>query len=298
MMGADEEKTVRLIQGLQREIKELVEEFEGRVVGTAGDSAFGEFDSVVNAVRCARRIQEEQSRLNAERPEDERVNSRIGIHLGDVIVEDYNVYGDGVNIAALLEPLADPGGICLSEAVYQQVRTKLDLPVQDIGLRELKNIAHPIHLYKIPPVAIARAAITTVSGDDPDVREDEIEAAVRSWVEDVIRARRLVPLLIGAFLLASPAVLFRTAGVFPTAGAILMGTVMGRVWSLRTGRSGGTRVGLGIGIAYGSFLTGWSVVTNALFVLAGLIVAATGVAGGVRRARGVPELGRRASRAQ
>src|SRR5438094_944756 len=202
MMGADEEKTVRLIQGLQREIKELVEEFEGRVVGTAGDSAFGEFDSVVNAVRCARRIQEEQSRLNAERPEDERVNSRIGIHLGDVIVED------------------------------------------------------------------------------------------------VIRARRLVPLLIGAFLLASPAVLFRTAGVFPTAGAILMGTVMGRVWSLRTGRSGGTRVGLGIGIAYGSFLTGWSVVTNALFVLAGLIVAATGVAGGVRRARGVPELGRRASRAQ
>src|SRR5439155_27316306 len=147
MMGADEEKTVRLIQGLQREIKELVEEFEGRVVGTAGDSAFGEFDSVVNAVRCARRIQEEQSRLNAERPEDERVNSRIGIHLGDVIVEDYNVYGDGVNIAARLEPLADPGGICLSEAVYQQVRTKLDLPVQDIGLRELKNIAHPIHLY-------------------------------------------------------------------------------------------------------------------------------------------------------
>src|SRR5438093_9561690 len=211
MMGADEEKTVRLIQGLQREIKELVEEFEGRVVGTAGDSAFGEFDSVVNAVRCARRIQEEQSRLNAERPEDERVNSRIGIHLGDVIVEDYNVYGDGVNIAARLEPLADPGGICLSEAVYQQVRTKLDLPVQDIGLCELKNIAHPIHLYKIPPVAIARTevkmetVVTAGSGDDPDVGEDEIEAAVRSWVEDVIRARRLVPLLIGGFLLASPA---------------------------------------------------------------------------------------------
>src|SRR5207248_391867 len=187
-----EEKTIGLIEAFQRDVRALVEEFEGRVVGTAGDSAFGEFDSVVNAVRCARRIQEEESRRNAARPADERVNARIGIHLGDVIVE-----------------------------------------------------------------------------------------AVRSWLDDVIRARRLVPLLVGAFLLASPAVLFGTGGVFPTAGTILMGTVIGRVWSLRTGRSGGTRIGLGVGIACGGFLTGWSLVTNALFVLAGSIVAATGLSGGL-----------------
>src|SRR5439155_13497787 len=100
-------------------------------------------------VRCARRIQEEQSRQNGERPENERVNTRIGIHLGDVIVEDYRVYGDGVNIAARLEPLADPGGICISEAVFQQIRNKLDLGLEDLGLRELKNIEHPIRLYRV-----------------------------------------------------------------------------------------------------------------------------------------------------
>jgi class 3 adenylate cyclase len=291
MMGANEERTVGLIQGFHRHIKGLVEEFEGRVVGTAGDSAFGEFDSVVNAVRCARRIQEEQSRLNAERPEDERVNTRIGIHLGDVIVEDYNVYGDGVNIAARLEPLADPGGICLSEAVYQQIRNKLALPVQDIGLRELKNIEHPIHLYKIPPVTAPAVAAQATAGDGLDFCEDRVEVAVRSWLDDVIRARRLVPLLVGLFLLLSPAVLFGTGGVFPTAGAILIGTVIGRVWSLRSGRPGGTRVGLGVGIACGGFLTGWSVVTNALFGMAGLIVAATGF-GSLYRPRGAPELPR------
>src|SRR5262245_45596025 len=91
MMGADEEETVGLIQDFRRDVRRLVEEFEGRVVGTAGDSAFGEFDSVVNAVCCARKIQEEQSRRNAARPPDERVETRIGIHLGDVIIEDYNV---------------------------------------------------------------------------------------------------------------------------------------------------------------------------------------------------------------
>jgi class 3 adenylate cyclase len=293
MMGADEERTVGLIQGFHRGIKALVAEFEGRIVGTAGDSAFGEFDSVVNAVRCARQIQEEQSRQNAERPEDERVNARIGIHLGDVIVEDYNVFGDGVNIAARLEPLADPGGICLSEAVYQQVRSKLDLPVQDMGLCELKNIEHPIRLYKIPPVLAPTGPAAAKTGIAAPSRASV--PAVRSWLDDVIRARRLVPLLVGSFLLASPVVLFRTGGVFPTAGAILIGTVIGRVWSLRTGRPGGTRIGLGIGIACGGFLTGWGVVTSALFVLAGSIVAATGVSGGLLGARGATRLSRSTS---
>jgi class 3 adenylate cyclase len=299
MMGADEERTVGLIQAFHREMKARVEEFEGRLVDTAGDSAFGEFDSVVNAVRCARRIQEELSRVNAERPEAERIIARIGLHLGDVIVEDYKVYGDGVNIAARLEPLADPGGICLSEAVYQQIRNKLTLPVEEIGLRELKNIEHPIRLYKIPPVSgPARAAaqeMESVVGAPPSASPaaetsslTATDAAARSWLDDLVDAKRLIPFLVGVFLLVSPAILFDTAGVFPTAGAILVGMVIGRVWSLRTAYPGGTRIGLGGGIAVGGFLTGWSSVTDALFLLGGTIVAATGLSSRAHARRGAP----------
>src|SRR5262249_6532011 len=149
LMGQDEEGTTTLIREFHARTRALVEDHEGRVVDTAGDSVFGEFDSVVNAVRCAHTIQYEQSVLNAARPPDTRMETRIGVHLGDVIVEDYHVYGDGVTIAARLEALADPGGIYISEAVYQQVRNKLDLTFENLRLRELKNIEHPIHLYQI-----------------------------------------------------------------------------------------------------------------------------------------------------
>jgi hypothetical protein len=101
--------------------------------------------------------------------------------------------------------------------------------------------------------------------------------AARSWLDDLVAAKRLIPLLVGVFLLGSPAILFDTAGVFPTAGAILVGMVLGRAWSLRTAYPGGTRIGLGVGIALGGFLTGWSSVTDALFLLGGAIVAATGL---------------------
>ncbi len=151
MMGTDEDATVDLIKAFHDRVRTLVHEFEGRIVDTAGDSVFCEFDSVVNAVRCARRIQEDQAAVNRERTDGGQVHTRIGVHLGDVIVEDYHVYGDGVNIAARLEPLADPGGICLSEAVYQQIRNKLDIPLEDLGVRQLKNIQYPIRLYRVPP---------------------------------------------------------------------------------------------------------------------------------------------------
>jgi class 3 adenylate cyclase len=293
MMGANEEHTVTLIQNFQRLVKQLVDESEGRVVDTSGDSALGEFDSVVNAVRCARRIQEEQARLNRQRPAGEELQTRIGLHLGDVIVEDYTVYGDGVNIAARLESLAEPGSICLSEAVYQQIRNKLDLPIEDMGVKELKNIEHPIRLYRVPPLA-GRAAVPASPAEpsatnppappssiaaalDGLVSQEDIEATVQSWLNDIIRAKRLIPLIIGLFLLLSPAILFRTGGVFPAAGAILVSLVLGRVWALRSGRHGNLLIALGFGIAATSVLTSWSSVTNVLFILAGLIVAATGL---------------------
>jgi class 3 adenylate cyclase len=149
MMGRDEEGTTARIREFHTRTRPLVEAHEGRVVDTAGDSVFGEFDSVVNAVRCAQAIQHTQAAINAASPPEERMETRIGVHLGDVIIQDYHVYGDGVNIAARLEAVADPGGICVSEAVYQQVHTKLDLVFEDLGVQALKNIEHPLRLYRV-----------------------------------------------------------------------------------------------------------------------------------------------------
>ena len=278
MMGADEEATVDRIQEFHRRVKMLVEQFEGRVVDTAGDSVFGEFDSVVNAVRCACEIQKEQPAENASRGAERSLQTRIGIHLGDVIVEDYRVYGDGVNIAARLEPLAEPGGICISEAVYQQVRNKLDLRVEDLGVQELKNIEHPIRLYKVPPIARGRAPSATPPAPiaTPPTR---LETAPDSWTGELLRPSAAIPLIVAGFLGLSPLFLFSTAGVFPSGGAILVSVVAGRIWARRSRRRSRLLVALGLGIASSALWTNWSSVTNALFVLGGFIVAALGAGG-------------------
>jgi adenylate cyclase len=140
MMERDEEGTTSLILEFHAHVRETVEQHGGRVVGTAGDSVFGDFDSIVEALDCATEIQRHLHAENAAIPQEERIEARIGLHLGDVLVEEYNVFGDGVNIAARLEQLADPGGIVLSEAVYQQVKARSDLPFEEMGTRTLKNI--------------------------------------------------------------------------------------------------------------------------------------------------------------
>lgn len=289
MMGANEEHTISLIQAFHQSVQSLVEHFEGRVVDTAGDSVFGEFDSVVNAVRCACRIQEEQSAANAARPAADRIETRIGVHLGDVIVEDYRVYGDGVNIAARLEPMADPGGICLSEAVYQQIRDKLDLRVEEIGLHELKNIQHPIRLYKIPPVTTvlgetrtlsppASAAPTSAAPAPPPRRvAPRTERRTTSWARELTEPATAIMIVVGGFLLLSPLILFRTAGALPTAGAVVLGVSLGRAWAKVAARAGNFLIALGISIASGALWTDWTRVTNSLFVLGGLIVVAIGL---------------------
>ena len=167
MMGRDEEGTTALIREFHDRTLKLVESHEGRVVDTAGDSVFGEFDSVINAVRCAQAIQDAQAAVNADRQPNERIETRIGVHLGDVIVQDYRVYGDGVNIAARLQSVAAPGSICISEAVYQQVNKKLGLTFEDLGVQELKNIEHPIRLYRV--VTPERIASVERSGEPPEV---------------------------------------------------------------------------------------------------------------------------------
>ena len=133
LIGRDEEGTLATLRAHRQIIDRLIEQHEGRVFGSAGDSVIAEFASPVEAVRCATEIQLEVDKQNAELPEPSRLRFRIGINLGDVVVEGDNLMGDGVNVAARLEALSHPGGICISEAVYAQARDRLSLEFVDLG---------------------------------------------------------------------------------------------------------------------------------------------------------------------
>jgi TolB-like protein/class 3 adenylate cyclase len=149
LMEADEEATVRTLSVCRQVIDGLVADHRGRVFGSAGDSVVAEFPSPVEAVRCAVDIQRELEAHDIDQPEDRRMRLRIGVNLGDVIVEGDNLLGDGVNIAARLETLADAGGICLSRPVFDQVKKQLDLGYEDLGEHEVKNIAEPVRIYRV-----------------------------------------------------------------------------------------------------------------------------------------------------
>jgi len=158
LMGADEEATVRTLQAYKEVMASSIQHHRGRVVGTAGDSVLAEFASVVDAVQCAVEIQQVLRAKNAMLPENRRMEFRIGINLGDVIEEGDSIYGDGVNIAARLEGLAEVGGICISESAYQQIENKLPLRYDYLGEHEVKNIAKPVRVYRaqIESVAVAQ----------------------------------------------------------------------------------------------------------------------------------------------
>ena len=148
-MGRDEEGTVRVLSAHRAVIDGIIAFHEGRIVSTAGDSVLAEFASVVEAVRCAVEMQEAIKTRNDSLEPNRRMLFRVGINLGDVVVKDNNVLGDGVNVAARLETLAEPGGICVSSSVYDQITGKLDLGFLDIGQQVLKNISRPIHVYRV-----------------------------------------------------------------------------------------------------------------------------------------------------
>jgi TolB-like protein/class 3 adenylate cyclase/Tfp pilus assembly protein PilF len=150
LIGADEEGTLERLRALRREtIDPPVREHRGRIVKTTGDGLLIEFASVVDAVRCAIGMQRSMARRNTEWSPEKRIDFRIGINLGDVVAEGDDLLGDGVNVAARLEGIAEPGGICLSRAAYDQARGKIDLAVQDLGEQRLKNIAEPVRVFKI-----------------------------------------------------------------------------------------------------------------------------------------------------
>ena len=168
LMGADEEGTHERLKGhLGQLIEPKIREHEGRIVKTTGDGLLAEFPSVVDAVRCAAEVQRGMIDREPEVSDERRIELRIGINLGDVIVEDNDIFGDGVNIAARLEALAEPGGICISRVVRDQIRDKLPYPFEDRGAQSLKNIARPVRVYALRPEAIADLLASTVPPATP-----------------------------------------------------------------------------------------------------------------------------------
>jgi adenylate cyclase len=155
LMGADEEGThERLKAHLGELVNPKIAEHRGRIVKNTGDGFLAEFASAVDAVRCAVEVQRGMAERNAEIPPKKRIEFRVGINLGDVIAEEHDIFGDGVNVAARLEALAEPGGICVSRVVRDQVRDKLDSAFEDLGEQQVKNIARPVRVYKVGDRAI------------------------------------------------------------------------------------------------------------------------------------------------
>jgi TolB-like protein/class 3 adenylate cyclase/Flp pilus assembly protein TadD len=150
LMGEDEEGTLAALRAVRRELGDpKIAEHRGRIVKTTGDGLLVEFASVVDAVRCAVAVQREMIARNAAQPAERRIEFRMGINLGDIIIEEGDIFGDGVNIAARLEALAAPGGICLSAAAHEQVRDRLGLAFDDLGEQQVKNIARPVRVYQV-----------------------------------------------------------------------------------------------------------------------------------------------------
>jgi TolB-like protein len=175
LMSADEEGTLRQLKAHRKELVNIkIVEYRGRIVKTTGDGMLVEFVSVVDAVRYAVDIQRGMAERNADVPPDRRIEFRIGINVGDIISDDNDIYGDGVNIAARLEALAEPGGILVSRNVYDQVRDKLNFGFEDMGEQAVKNMARPIGVHRVSivenaaPVAVKGAAVAKTDISSPD----------------------------------------------------------------------------------------------------------------------------------
>src|SRR5262252_1925374 len=149
LMGADEIGTAQALREHRAVVNPIVADHGGRIVKTTGDGVLLEFPSIVAAVECALAVQKLMAERNADVPEDRQMFFRIGINLGDVLIEGEDILGDGVNVAARLEGISEPGGICISDAAYQQVRDKLDVAFEDVGEQQLKNIARPVRTYRL-----------------------------------------------------------------------------------------------------------------------------------------------------
>jgi adenylate cyclase len=188
LMGEDEDATIRTLTAYRELMSTLIQKHRGRVVDSPGDNLLAEFLSVVDAVRCAVEIQEELRVRNAELPENRRMEFRIGINLGDVVQEEERIYGDGINIAARVEGIAEGGGICISGTVYDSIKNKLSLSYESLGEHTVKNIKEPVRVYRmrIGPEAAA-----------PVIKEEK--AGPRRWQKAALAAVVVLVVLAGAW---------------------------------------------------------------------------------------------------
>ena len=194
LAGADEDRTLARLRGLRSDlIDPAIAAHRGRIVKRTGDGSIIEFRSVVDAVRCAIEVQNGMVERNAGLPEDRRIEFRVGVHLGDVVEEsDGDLMGDGVNVAARLEGICEPGGICFSEDAYRQVRDKIKEEFVELGERQLKNIARPVRVLRDQDrFGTARAALNS----DPKP-QSQGRRAFRSWffpspISGAIRSRTI-----------------------------------------------------------------------------------------------------------
>jgi class 3 adenylate cyclase len=188
MMSRDEDGTIQVLEGHRTVIDAIIAAHGGRIISTAGDSVLAEFTSAVAAVRCATEMQEALKTRNDKLPENQQLLFRVGVNLGDVVVKGLDLLGDGVNVAARLESIAEPGGICIASSVYDQITGKLDLGFTDMGEQNLKNITRPIRAYQVggprPLVSIVPTA--------PAAMAARVEAPRRS---------SLAPMLVGGGVL-------------------------------------------------------------------------------------------------
>ncbi len=176
LMGMDEIGTLDALKAHREAVTPIVRAHDGRIVGSAGDGLLLEFPSVVKSVQSAIKVQTLMAERNQDIADDERMLFRIGINLGDVLVDGDDIFGDGVNVAARLEALATPGGICISGTVHDQVRDRLDMPFEDMGEQEVKNIARPVRVWHWSPAASDISAPATT--DEPLALPDKPSIAV------------------------------------------------------------------------------------------------------------------------
>jgi adenylate cyclase len=188
LMGEDEVSTVRTLEAYRKVMSDLIEQFRGRVVDSPGDNLLAEFSSVVDAVQCAVEIHDVIRAKNEELTEDRRMLFRIGVNLGDVIEEGDRIYGDGVNIAARLEGLAEAGGICISGSAHEQIENKLALGYEFLGEHTVKNIAKPVKVYKVP-MGLKVATPT---------EEDKNKTKLKNWQWTALGAAGAIVVIIGA----------------------------------------------------------------------------------------------------
>ncbi len=191
LMSEDEEGTLRTFRIYRKVIDGLIDKHGGRIFNTAGDAVLAEFDSAVECVRCAISIQEELRTRNAEMPEDRQICLRIGINIGDVMIEGEDLFGDGVNVAARLEGLAQPGGVCISASTFEQVKNKLSIGFEDMGPQQVKNIPHPVGAFQIMsgPVSVL------IGGD-----EEMAKKMAGGWTKPAVVALILLLFIGGGFV--------------------------------------------------------------------------------------------------